>query len=92
MSDQDFNPHKEWVIPGTLAISKIDDKPVNIPVSKGQHFFFEISVDPNDVENKLMRLKTNEKGNHIEIIFNYERFSDAIFQAQLRQKKSDSNL
>lgn len=85
MSDQEFNNEKEWATNAILTVTGRNDDPINIPKSSGHIFFFEIIKDPNDVNNKLICIKTNEKDKHVEIIFNFSKFLESIEQAKLRK-------
>lgn len=84
MSTQEFNNNKEWATCGTVAVSERNDKLINIPNKKGCTFFFTIHNDPHDVTNELITIKANEGNKHIEIIFNYKKFLEAMQQARLR--------
>lgn len=85
MSDQEFTPDKEWATGMSVFISKINDKPINIPEQIGVYFRFQISKDPMDVDNTIIRMKAHSKGNHLEFVTNLARFEEAIKQAKLRK-------
>ncbi len=84
-SDQEFNNQKEWATNAILTIAGRNNDSINIPKSSGHTFFFEIAKDPNDVTNELIFIKTNEKDKHVEIVFNFNKFLEAIQQAKLRK-------
>lgn len=86
-SDQEFNPQTDYFVTATLSMTKINDKPINVPQQKGIGFFLQVDNNPDDSNFKIIRLKTNKEKDHIEIIFNYEKFMEALIYAQAKYHK-----
>ena len=85
MSEQKFNPDKEWGMGVSIFISEINDKFTNIPKLKGANLIFQIGSDPSDISNTLLKMKINSKGKHVEIVCNLEKFLESVQQAKLRR-------